>query len=220
MVEDEKPLRDIVSRRLKAEGYSVDTASDGESGLYYAKMADYDLIVLDLMLPKIDGVTVLKRLRGEKVSTPVLVLTAKDSVADRVSGLDAGADDYVTKPFSLEEFLARTRALLRRNVENKENILVEADLVIDTLSHKATRAGKDITLTSKEYAVLEFMMRNKGRILSRDQIINHAWDFDFDSESNIINVYMRYLRGKIDDGFESKLLHTVRGSGYVLEQRK
>ena len=220
VIEDEKSLLSIVKKRLTAEGYSVDVVSDGENGLYYIQMAEYDLIVLDLMLPKIDGITLLKEIRNSKILTPVLILTAKDSVHDKVAGLDAGADDYLVKPFSLEELLARIRALLRRRGESRENILTEDDLIVDILKHSVTRDGVEIEMTSKEYAILEYMMRNKGQILSREQISEHAWNFDFDCDSNIINVYIRYLRGKIDDNFENKLLHTVRGSGYVLKSRK
>jgi len=220
IIEDENSLLGIISKRLRTEGYYIDTASDGEEGLYYVKIADYDLIVLDLMLPKIDGITILKNLRNRKIATPVLILTAKDSIHDRVTGLDAGADDYLVKPFSIDELLARIRALLRRQGENKDNILTEDDLVVDTLTHRVVRGGREIEMTSKEYAILEYMIRNKGQILSRAQIAEHAWNFDFDCDSNIINVYIRYLRGKIDDGFENKLLHTVRGSGYLLKHKK
>jgi len=220
IIEDENSLLGIISKRLRTEGYYIDTASDGEEGLYYVKIADYDLIVLDLMLPKIDGITILEKLRNRKIATPVLILTAKDSIHDRVTGLDAGADDYLVKPFSIDELLARIRALLRRQGENKDNILTEDDLVVDTLTHRVVRGGREIEMTSKEYAILEYMIRNKGQILSRAQIAEHAWNFDFDCDSNIINVYIRYLRGKIDDGFENKLLHTVRGSGYLLKHKK
>jgi len=220
IIEDEHTLLRIISKRLKAEGYYIDTASDGQEGLYYVKIADYDLIVLDLMLPKIDGITILKSLRNSKIATPVLILTARDSIHDRVTGLDAGADDYLVKPFSIDELLARIRALLRRQGENKDNILTEDDLIVDTLTHSVVRDGREIEMTSKEYAILEYMIRNKGQILSREQIAEHAWNFDFDCDFNIINVYIRYLRGKIDDGFENKLLHTVRGSGYLLKQKK
>lgn len=219
LIEDEYSLLKIISRRLKAEGYYLDTASDGAEGLDYIKMACYDLIVLDLMLPKIDGITVLKSLRSSKIATPVLILTAKDSIQDRVAGLDAGADDYLVKPFSIDELLARIRALLRRQGESKENILTEDDLIVDTLTHSVIRGGKEIEMTSKEYAILEYLTRNKGQILSREQIAEHAWNFNFNCDSNIINVYIRYLRSKIDDGFEHKLLHTVRGSGYLLKRK-
>ena len=220
VIEDENSLLNIISKRLKTEGYSVDMATDGEDGQHYALMTTYDCIVLDLMLPKIDGITLLRNLRSQKIATPVLILTAKDSIEDKVSGLDVGADDYLVKPFSLEELLARIRALLRRTSDVKENILIEDDLVIDTLKHSVSRGGVEIEMTSKEYAILEFMMRNKGHVLNRNQIVEHAWNFNFDCDSNIINVYIRYLRNKIDDGFENKLLHTVRGSGYVLKQKK
>lgn len=219
IVEDEKSLLNIISKRLNNEGYCVDAVSNGTDGLVYFQSAEYDLVILDLMLPGIDSITLLKKIRKNKIITPVLILTAKDSIQDRVSGLDAGADDYLTKPFSLEELLARIRALLRRQGESRENILKEDDLVVDTLKHSVTRGGREIEMTTKEYAILEYMMRNKGQILSRGQIAAHAWNFDFDCDSNIINVYIRYLRRKIDDNFEKKLLHTVRGSGYVLKQK-
>ena len=219
VVEDERSLLGIVSKRLKSEGYYVDAVADGEEGLHCIQTVKYDLAVLDLMLPKIDGITLLKKMRDAGMKTNVLILTAKDSVHDRVTGLDAGADDYLVKPFSLEELSARVRALFRRQGESKGNILTEDDLVVNTLEHIVTRGGKAIEMTSKEYAILEYMIRNKGHVLSREQIAEHAWDFDFDCDSNIINVYIRYLRSKIDDGFENKLLHTVRGSGYTLKSK-
>ena len=217
LVEDEHSLAEIVALRLKKEGYSVDIAMDGEDGLHFARMAEYDLILLDIMLPKIDGISVLKTMRAEKILAPVLLLTAKDSIDDRVIGLDAGADDYLVKPYSLEELLARVRALLRRKGEHRDTVLTEGDLMLDTQSHQVSRAGVDVEMTSKEYSILEYMMRNKGQVLSREQIVAHAWSFDFDCGSNIIDVYIRYLRGKIDDRFEHKLLHTIRGSGYLLK---
>ncbi len=219
VVEDEQSLQTIIAKRLAAEGYSVDVASDGEDGLHYAEMVQYDLILLDLMLPKMDGLTVLQKLRDQKCDSLVLILTAKDAIEDKVSGLDAGADDYLAKPFSLEELLARMRSILRRQGVPKENVLTEADLILDTLKKTVIRDDKEIEMTSKEFAILEYLMRNKGHVLSREQIAEHAWNFDFDCDSNIINVYIRYLRGKIDDAFSVKLIHTVRGSGYVLKQK-
>lgn len=219
IIEDEKSLLKIISQRLRTEGYYIDTASNGEDGLYCTKIAEYDLIVLDLMLPRMDGITLLKHLRSEKNTTPVLVLSAKDSIQDRVCGLDAGADDYLVKPFSIDELLARIRALFRRRGEEKGNVLTEDDLIVDTLTHTVVRGGREIEMTSKEYAILEYMIRNKGQVLHREQIAEHAWNFDFYCDSNIINVYIRYLRSKIDDGFDNKLLHTVRGSGYLLKRK-
>ncbi len=219
VVEDEISLQTIIANRLKSEGYSVDVASDGKDGLHYAEMVDYDLILLDLMLPKMDGLTVLRKLRSQKITSHVLILTAKDAVEDKVHGLDAGADDYLAKPFSLEELLARMRSILRRQGAQKEILLTEADLVVDTLKKTVVRDGQEIKMTSKEFAILEYMIRNKGHVLSREQIAEHAWNFDFDCDSNIINVYIRYLRGKIDDQSVVKLIHTVRGSGYVLKQK-
>lgn len=220
VIEDEKSLSELIVKRLKNDGYSVDFALDGEEGLHYVKMASYDVILLDLMLPKIDGISVLKRIRSAKIVAPVLILTAKDSVLDKVNGLDAGADDYMSKPFSLEELSARVRALLRRQSESKESVLSECNLELDTLKRIVTRDGMEIRMTSKEFAILEYLLRNKGRVLTREQIAEHAWNFDFDCDLNIINVYIRYLRSKIDEDFEPKLLHTIRGSGYVLKWRK
>lgn len=218
IIEDEMSLQSIIANRLKLEGYSVDVASDGEEGLQFSQMVDYDLILLDLMLPKMDGITVLKNLRLKKIMTSVLILTAKDSIEDKVIGLDAGADDYLSKPFSLDELSARVRSILRRKNEDKRNIFSEADLEVDTLKRKVTRGGIEIKLTSKEFAILEYLIRNKGLVLSREQIVEHSWNFDFDCDSNIIDVYIRYLRRKVDDNFEIKLIHTIRGSGYVLKQ--
>lgn len=220
VVEDEASLLKIIAKRLTEEGYSIDMCSDGEEGRYYIELTEYDCIVLDLMLPKVDGLTLLKELRLNGKMTPVLLLTARDTIEDRVVGLDAGADDYLVKPFSFDELLARVRALLRRQGENKGVILNIADLSLDTLSHSAVRGGKTLELTSKEYSVLEYFMRNKGRILTRSQIAEHVWNFDFDCGSNIVDVYVRYLRSKIDDGFDKKLIHTIRGSGYVLREKE
>ena len=218
IIEDETSLLKLTAKRLKEEGYSVDACMDGEEGKYYAETTKYDCIILDLMLPKIDGLTLLKELRSKGIMTPVLIITARDAIADRVAGLDTGADDYLVKPYSLDELLARIRALLRRPGENKGNILTIADLTLDSITHCVTRNNKNLDLTSKEYALLEYLTRNKGQILTRTQIAEHIWSFDFDCESNIVDVYIRYLRGKIDDGFENKLIHTVRGRGYVVRE--
>lgn len=216
VVEDQPSLLKSIARRLQEDGYCVDTAKDGEEGLDFALAADYDCIVLDIMLPGIDGLTVLKRLRENNVMTPVLLLTAKDAVEDRVRGLDLGADDYLIKPFSFDELLARIRALLRRQSASREAVIKIKDLTLDTNTHTVTRGGKPIELTAKEYAVLEYLMRNKGRLLTRSQIADHVWNYDFEGNSNIVDVYIRYLRRKIDDGFEDKLIQTVRGSGYMM----
>ena len=220
LIEDGKQISEIIINRLKRENYAVDAAYDGDEGLHIAEMVYYDAIVLDIMLPKKDGLSVLRELRHKKIKSPVLLLSAKNSVEDKIKGLDAGADDYLGKPFSVDELLARIRALFRRRTENKEVIISEGDLVIDTLSQTVSRAGKKIVMTLKEYTILEYLCRNKGYPVSREQIIEHAWDFDFDSDINIVNVYIRYLRTKIDDDFNHKLIHSVRGRGYLLEWKQ
>lgn len=220
VIEDQKSLAHTIARRLQEVGYSVDIALDGQEGLNFIQTASYDLIILDIMLPKIDGITLLKLVRNKGVQTPVLCLTAKDSIEDRVTGLDSGADDYLVKPFSFDELLARVRALLRRYSQIKDPIIQIKDLVIDTNSRKVTRAGKVIDLTSKEYSVLEYLARNKGRVLTRSQIAEHVWNYDFEGTSNIVDVYIRYLRRKIDDGFPEKLIHTIRGVGYMLRDEE
>ncbi len=220
VVEDEPSLLKTTARRLKEAGYSVDTAGDGQEGLGFAEVVDYDCIILDLMLPIIDGFTILQKLRMKKIPTPVLILTAKDAIEDRVRGLDMGADDYLVKPFSFDELLARVRALLRRRGEDREVVLRIGDLTLDTTTHIAKRGEKIIELTAKEYAMLEYLLRNKEMLLTRSQIIEHVWNYDFDYNSNVVEVYIRYLRRKIDDGFEKKLIHTMRGSGYMLKEKK
>jgi len=220
VVEDEPNLLKIISRRLREECYSVDSSNNGEEGLYFATSTEYDCIILDLMLPIIDGLTILKKLRLKNTNIPVIILTAKDSIEDRVKGLDSGADDYLTKPFSFEELLARVRALLRRPVDSRENILSISDLTLDTTTHLVCRGVESLELTAKEYSILEYFMKNKGRVLSRSQIAEHVWNYDFDYESNIIDVYIRYLRRKIENDSNIKLLHTVRGSGYVLKVKE
>lgn len=217
VVDDEPHLTDILYKSLREEGYSVDVTRDGIDGYEYAKTGVYDVIILDIMLPGMDGIEILKNLRNIGINTPVLMLTAKDATEDKVNGLDSGADDYLTKPFELSELLARVRALLRRESENKSPILKVGDLELNTLTHQVKRGGREITLTSKEYAMLEYLMRNANRVLSRSQIADHVWDYEFDGLSNIIDVYIRYLRKKIDDDFPVKLIHTVRGSGYCLK---
>ncbi|MDD3363551.1 MAG: response regulator transcription factor [Syntrophomonas sp.] len=219
VIEDEPSLLKIITKRLKEEGYNVDASNNGEEGQYFSEIIDYDCIVLDIMLPVIDGLSVLKNLRAKRVMTPVLLLTARDSIDDRVKGLDAGADDYLVKPFSFDELLARIRSLLRRNADTRDNILCISDLTLDINSHNVIRNGLSIELTTKEYAILEYLMRNKERIITRTQIVEHVWNYDFDCNSNIVDVYIRYLRRKIDDSFGTKLIHTVRGSGYVLKEK-
>ncbi|PEW93063.1 DNA-binding response regulator [Bacillus cereus] len=216
IVEDEEDLQNILVKRLNAEYYSVDGCGNGEDALDYISMATYDLIVLDIMIPGIDGLQVLQRLRADNNTTPVLLLTAKDTIDDRVKGLDLGADDYLVKPFAFDELLARIRVLMRRKTGNTSNAFEIADLVVDCNMHKVTRGDQVITLSSKEFAILEYMIRNKEVVLTRDKIEQHVWNYDYEGGSNIIDVYVRYLRKKIDSQFETKLIHTVRGTGYVL----
>ena len=217
VIEDEKMIANFIKRGLKEEGYAVDAAYDGEQGYFMATTQDYDLIVLDLMLPKIDGLTLCKKLRDEKVPSSVLMLTAKDSVKDKVSGLDSGADDYITKPFAFEEFLARVRALLRKREAGAPTKLTAGNLALDLVSHKVYREGKEIELTAKEYTLLEYLMRNAGSVVTRTMISEHVWDMNFDSFTNVIDVYVNYLRKKLDSGPGKKLIQTVRGRGYILK---
>jgi heavy metal response regulator len=218
IVEDEKSLANILKKGLSEEGYAVDTAYDGEEGLYMATNYPLDVIVLDIMLPKMDGIEVLSTLRKNGVDTPVLLLTAKDTTGDKITGLDVGADDYLTKPFEFEELVARIRALLRRKGQVKEAVIHIDDLVIDTKSHEVIRAGKLIALSAREYVLLECLAYNKDTVLSRTDIVEHIYDEDFDMDSNVVDVYINYLRNKIDKGFGKKLIHTVRGAGYILKE--
>ena len=218
LVEDDKKVASFIRKGLEEEGYAVDVAADGEAGLFMGLDRLHDLIILDVMLPKKPGFQVLRELRQAKVATPVLMLTARDTVEDKVQGLDAGADDYLTKPFVFAELLARVRALLRRRAETRSPRLQVADLVLDPATRSVTRGGQPITLTNREFALLEYFMRNAGRVLTRTAITEHVWDYDFDSGTNVIDVYVNYLRKKIDAGHEPKLLHTVRGAGYVLRE--
>jgi len=218
IVEDEKKVAGFIKQGLQEERYTVDVAYDGEEALLLAEMNSYDLIVLDIMLPKKDGMEVLKDLRAQGLSIPILVLTAKDTLEDKVQGLDSGADDYITKPFAFAELLARIRALLRRGKPTNETSLTAADLMLDPATHKVQRAGKQMELTSKEYALLEYFLRNKGQVLTRTLINEHVWGYRFDTGTNIVDVYVNYLRSKIDRGFDKKLIHTVRGVGYVLRE--
>jgi heavy metal response regulator len=217
LVEDEKKVASFIQRGLEAEHYTVDVAYDGEAGLVRVFDSDYDLLILDVMLPKRNGLSVLQEVRQQKLNLPVLLLTARDTVADKVAGLDRGADDYLTKPFAFEELLARVRALLRRGAPMPAPILTLADLRLDLVTRQVTRASKRIDLTAKEFALLEFFLRHPGRVLSRTLIAQHVWGVDFDTFTNVIDVYVNYLRKKIDTDFEPKLLHTVRGAGYVLK---
>jgi len=217
VVEDEKKIANFIKRGLKEEGYAVDAAEDGEQGYFMATTQDYDLIVLDLMLPKIDGLTLCRKLRGEKVPSSILILTAKDTVKDKVSGLDSGADEYITKPFAFEEFLARVRVLLRKREGSASTKLTAGELSLDLVTHKVSRGGKEIELTAKEYALLEYFMRNAGSCVTRTMISEHVWDMNFDSFTNVIDVYVNYLRKKLDSGPGKKLIQTVRGRGYILK---
>ena len=217
VIEDEKKVARFIKKGLGEEGYAVDLASDGEEGLAMVLDQVHDLIILDIALPKMDGLQVLKKLRERRVRTPVLLLTVRATIEDKVLGLDSGADDYLTKPFAFKELLARIRALLRRKVEAGPSLLQVEDLVLDPARHLVTRGGERIDLTSKEFALLEYLMRNAGRVVSRVMISEHVWNYDFDTETNVIDVYINYLRRKIDSGRDKKLIHTVRGSGYVLK---
>ena len=216
IVEDEKRIQDFLSRGLESAGYAVDTASDGNSGVDMVHATEYDLIILDLNLPDIDGLQVLQKIRNRKVSPPVLILSARDAVEDRVKGLELGADDYLVKPFAFVEMLARVRALLRRGQPTPERLQV-GDLVLDCIRRKVTRANENIELAPKEFSILEYMMRNRGRPLSRTMIVEHVWDMDYDGLTNIVDVYIRHLRSKIDDRYPIKMIHTVRGIGYMLD---
>ena len=218
LVEDEEKLARFVELELTHEGYQVEKAFDGRTGLELAEKGGFDLLLLDIMLPGLNGLEVLRRLRREGSSVPVIMLTARDAVMDKVTGLDMGADDYVTKPFSIEELLARIRAALRKQtVQKKEDSLLScADLTVDVSRHRVTRGGKEIELTGREFSLLQFFMENKTIVLSRDQLLEKVWGYDYMGETNVVDVYVRYLRGKIDEGFEPKLLQTVRGVGYVL----
>ena len=218
VVEDEKKVASFVRRGLEAEHYEVDVVYDGETGLSRALTSEYDLVILDVMLPGRNGLDVVRELRARGRSVPILLLTARAGLSDKVSGLDLGADDYLTKPFAFDELLARIRALLRRGAPAAPPVLSVADLTLDPATHSVTRAGQTIDLSPREYALLEFFMRNRGRVLSRTLIAQHVWGIDFDTFTNVIDVYVNYLRRKIDAGFEPKLLHTVRGVGYVLKE--
>lgn len=216
IVEDEKPLADILKKGLEEEGYAVDVAYSGEDGQYLAENEPSDLMILDIMLPVIDGITILKNIRKGGIMNPVLMLTARDAIADKVSGLDSGADDYLTKPFAFEELLARTRTLLRRNSVVKTSIIMIKNLALDTATHEVKRGGKSIPLSAKEYSLLEYMTLNRNIVLSRTALTEHLYDRDFDLDSNVIDVFINRLRNKIDRGFDEKLILTLRGAGYML----
>lgn len=216
--EDQPQLRRSVTKALTAAGYSVDAAADGAQALDDLDGVDYDAIVLDVMMPRVDGLTVLRTLRSRGDDTPVLLLTARDAIDHRVEGLDAGADDYLVKPFAMEELLARLRVLTRRKGSGRTNVFTLADLTVDTAARSAVRAGMPLTLSAREYALLEYLIRNKGIILSREQIENNLWNYDYAGGTNVVDVYISYLRKKLDGGHEKKLLHTVRSMGWVLKE--
>ncbi len=217
VVEDEKRITSFIKRGLEEDAYAVDVAYDGEEGLNWINSFRYDLIILDILMPKMDGITLCKKIRERSIDTPVLMLTAKDTVDDRVEGLDAGADDYLVKPFAFKELLARLRALTRRQQQGKGNTLEVADLKLDIATRRTFRGGQEIELTNREFALLEFLMRNTGQVLSRTVIAEHIWDYNFFNQSNIVDVYVRQLRKKIDEPFSEKLIQTIRGSGYKIQ---
>lgn len=216
IVEDEQDLRQVLVKRLMADHYSVDAVDNGADALYYMSLADYDCVLLDIMIPNINGLEVLRTIRSEDKTIPVLLLTARDAIEDRVIGLDSGADDYLVKPFAFDELLARIRVLTRRQFGSVSNILHVEDLMVDCNARTVMRGNKEIELSSKEFAILEYLIRNKGIVLSREKIEQHVWNYDYEGGSNIVDVYIRYLRKKIDSEHELKLIQTVRGSGYVL----
>lgn len=218
IVEDEVHLNQVLTKHLKNHGYAVDSCFDGEEARDYLEAAEYDVVILDIILPKVDGLELLSWARAAGISTPILLLTARASVADKVTGLDAGADDYLTKPFSLEELLARIRMLLRKASGTRTNLYHAADLSVDVSSRRVVRGGREISLSAREFALLHYLLMNKGQALTREQIENHLWDYSYEGASNMVDVYIRYLRKKIDEGFDSKLIHTIRGVGYVLKE--
>ncbi len=218
LVEDDIRIANFVAKGLRENSYAVDTVGDGEAGLYQTAINEYDVIILDVMLPKKDGFAVCRELREKNIKTPVLMLTARDAVEDKITGLDFGADDYLTKPFAFNELLARIRALLRRNKEIRPAKIVISDLEIDTTAQRVWRGRKEIILTTKEYALLEYLARERGRVVGRGAIAEHVWDENFDSFSNLIEVYIKRLRSKMDEGFAVQLIHTRRGAGYILDE--
>lgn len=218
VVEDEKHLNRIISEAVEDEGYSVDSCYNGVEALEYLACADYDVIILDIMMPKMNGLEVVRRLRSEGNNTPVLFLTARDAVADRVEGLESGGDYYLTKPFDFQELMAVVRVMTRKYTGNRSNVYTIADLSLDSNTKTVTRAGKNIELTAKEFSLLEYMMRNKGVVLSREMIENNLWNYDYEGGTNVVDVYVGYLRKKMDTGFSQKLIHTVWGTGWVLKE--
>ena len=218
LAEDERDLNNIITQKLTADGYSVDRCFDGEEAIDILSYTEFDAVILDIMMPKADGFAVLNALRSMGRTTPVMFLTAKDAVSDRVRGLDSGANDYLVKPFSFEELSARLRAMTRTSFGVASNVLRVADLSMDCTARTVTRGGTEIHLSAKEYAMLEYLMYNQGRVLSREMIEDHVWNFDYEGGTNVVDVYISYLRKKIDDGYDKKLIHTVRGRGFVLKE--
>ena len=216
VVEDEKKLNELITKKLKKEYYGVDSCFDGEEAIRYVEGTEYDAIILDIMLPKLDGFEVIKRIRAKKNKVPILLLTARDNIDDKVKGLDYGADDYLVKPFIFEELMARIRVLLRRNSGNADNVITVANLKVDLDAKTVFRDGVLIKLSGREYSILEYLIRNKGKILPRERIEDHIWNYEYEGGTNVIDVYIRYLRKKIDDSYTPKLIHTIRGLGYVL----
>lgn len=217
LVEDQKRVSNFIKKGLEEEGYAVDVASDGEAGLERALVNPYDLMIFDVMLPEKDGITLCREVRTHDGEVPILMLTAKGAVKDKVSGLNAGADDYLLKPFEFEELLARVRALLRRKTKQTNTLLEVGDLTLDQITHEVKRAGKPIELTSKEYALLQYLMQHAGQVVTRTMISEHVWNENFDSFTNVIDVYINYLRKKVEEGFNGRLIHTIRGTGYVFK---
>lgn len=220
VAEDERSLNRIITKQLASSGYSVDSVFDGADAYDHLAVTEYDGAVLDVMMPKSDGFSVVKKIRAEGNDTPVLFLTARDSIEDRVEGLDLGADDYLVKPFAFEELLARVRVLVRKKSNNSTSIITVDNLTVDTASRKVTRGDREINLSAKEYELLRYLAVNKGIVLSREKIENHIWNYDYEGGTNVVDVYIRYLRKKVDEDFETKLIHTVRGAGYVLKEEK
>lgn len=218
VVEDEKHLNRIISEEMEDEGYSVDSCFNGADALEYALSAKYDVMILDIMLPKLDGLELVRRLRRRGDTTPVLFITARDSVADKVEGLESGGDYYLTKPFDFQELLAVVHVMTRKYTGNRSNIYTIADLTLDTAAKTVVRAGKNIELTQKEFSLLEYMVRNRGVVLSREMIENNLWNYDYEGGTNVVDVYVGYLRKKMDTGFDKKLIHTVWGTGWVLKE--
>ena len=218
LAEDERDLNNIITQKLTADGYSVDRCFDGEEAIDILSYTEFDAVILDIMMPKADGFAVLNALRSMGKTTPVMFLTAKDAVSDRVRGLDSGANDYLVKPFSFEELSARLRAMTRTSFGIASNVLRIADLSMDCTARTVTRGGTEIRLSAKEYAMLEYLMYNQGRVLSREMIEDHVWNFHYEGGTNVVDVYISYLRKKIDDGYDKKLIHTVHGRGFVLKE--